>query len=189
MTRKAAIYQAIQILALNNEYNEIVHHLQDMLNSYHKCIWDDGGVREAIEAFVEKNGRNPTPTDFKDKKNGLPPHTSVERIYGITLGKWLEQNYPTDRPSLEELKRKYTDIFLAEYRRIKPKSPDHYDAQRTKGTPCWYTVAKSHGFTNWRKLIKHLDVPIYFDMVKDHTPLQFEINVSTDIYTNIDGCD
>lgn len=189
MTRKAAIYQAIQILAQNDEYSEIVRHLQDVLSCYHKCMWDDNTVREAIDEFIKKNGRNPTSTDFKFRTNGLPPHPSVKRIYGITLGKWLEQNYPPDRPSPEELKREYADIFLAEYKRIKPASEREYDKRRIKDTPCAHTIAKVHGFNTWRKLLKHFDIPVYFDMRKDHTPLQFEINVLTDVHTNVDGCD
>lgn len=180
MTRKAALYQAIQILKANDEHKEMVQHLQGILDDFHKCMWDDKTAREAIDKFIKENGRNPTCTDF-GKKNGLPPHTSMKRIYGINLSEWLEQNYPTNRPTYDELTKKYTKEFIEEYYRIKPRSQEEFDKKRKDGVKNARSIMLRNKQNCWRSLIKHLDLPFYFIMAKDRTPLSFDMGIHTDM--------
>ena len=103
MTRKQALEFAIQALneAGQTEAAEILHKLSEELPFF---SWSEDAIFDAVEQFILDNGRVPTTTDFK--KRGLPPHTVIKRRFGVTLQEWLEQNYPTVKPPLDELQAK-----------------------------------------------------------------------------------
>ena len=71
--------------------------------------------------------------------------------------------------------------FIDEYYRIKPKSPDEYDAKRAKGAKSWQTVRARCNQKSWRGLLRHLKLTMYFDMHRDHIPMEFEVLVKTDV--------
>ncbi len=179
MTRKTAINQAIYILSQSKGNEEIIEKLQDILNEFPLIHWSDKSIRDRVEQFIEDEGRTPTVSDFR--KKGMPPHPVFKQKYNINLAEWLNQNYPTNRPTAEEITNNYIQEFISEYNRIKPRSADEYDSKRTKGVKSWQTVRSRCEQTSWRGLIKHLDLPFYFDMQKDHVPMKFNIKVTTDM--------
>lgn len=178
MTRKQALNQAIQELSKKKEFSETVILLQDILEELPLIHWSDKSIRDTVEQFIIDNGRTPTATDFKRK--GMPPHPVIKQKYKITLGEWLEQNYPITKPTFEELKEKYTKEFIEDYNRIKPKSQEEFNEKRTKGTKGWQTVAKYYNVNSWRKFIKCLDLPLHFELSRDRTPVNFKVNITTD---------
>lgn len=178
MTRKTALHKAIEQLKKIKGNEEIIEKLQDLAEELPIIHWSDKSIRDRVEQFAEENGRNPTVSDFR--KKGMPPHPVIKQKYKINLAEWLDKNYPTVRPTEEELKKQYTEEFIREYSRIKPRSADEYDAKRTKGAKSWQTVRSRCGLSSWRGLIRHLDLPFYFDMQKDHIPMKFNIRVFTD---------
>ena len=110
----------------------------------------------------------------------MPPHTVIKQKYKVNLSEWLEQNYPTHKPSFNELKEKYTKDFIEDYNIIKPKSQQEFNQYRRKGTKGWQTVAAYHDICSWRALIKHLNLTLYFDMQRDHKPMNLKINMHSD---------
>ena len=63
----------------------------------------------------------------------------------------------------EELKLKHTENFKKDYERIKPKSKEEFNKNRSKGTLGWQSIAKCYDCTSWHKLINTLDLPIFLD--------------------------
>ena len=158
MTRKQALEFAIQALneAGQTEAAEILHKLSEELPFF---SWSEDAIFDAVEQFILDNGRVPTTTDFK--KRGLPPHTVIKRRFGVTLQEWLEQNYPTVKPPLDELQAKATEDFIKEYLRIRPTSAEDYNARRAHPSRGWFAIAKYNHTRRWRILLEKLNLPVY----------------------------
>ncbi len=179
MTRKTALNQAISILSKRKGTEEIVEKLIELSEELPLVHWSDKSIRDTVEQFKLDYGRNPTVTDFK--KKGLPSHPVIKLEYGITLAEWLEQNYPTEKLSPEEIKSQYTEIFIKQYNIIKPKSADIFNKNRSKECHSWRMIARLNDCKTWRGLINKLDLEHFFDMAKDHKPQEFNVKVYTDI--------
>lgn len=179
MTRKAAISEAIALLSKRKDTEEIVETLNDLFNELPLIHWTDKSIRDTVEQFVLDNGRNPTTSDFK--KKGMPSHTVIKQEYGITLGEWLEHNYPTAKLSPEETKKKYTKLFIEEYERIKPRSAEKFNKNKSSNCRGWQTVARLHNCKTWRELINKLNLEHYFDLSRDRKPQEFNCAIYTDI--------
>ena len=179
MTRKTALHKAIEQLKGIEGNEEIIEKLEDLADELPIIHWTDKSIRDRIEQFAEENGRNPTVSDFR--KKGMPPHPVIKQKYKINLAEWLEKNYPTHRPTNEEIKKQYIEEFIKEYYRIKPKSADEFDAKRTKGAKSWQTVRARCNQKSWRGLLKYLNLTMYYDLQKDHIPMEFNVSVSTDV--------
>ena len=179
MTRKTALNKAIYILSQIEGNEAIIEKLQDILEEIPLIHWSDKSIHDRVQQFIEEEGRNPTASDFR--KKGMPPHPVFKQKYGINLSEWLEKFYPTYRPSNEELEKIYTEEFIKEYKRIKPRSADDYETNRCKGAKSWQTVRARCNQTSWRGLIRYLGLPFYFHMAKDHVPMEFDYSISTDI--------
>ena len=159
MTRKTALHKAIEQLKGIKGNKEIIEKLQDLADELPITHWTDKSIRDRVEQFAEENGRNPTASDFR--KKGMPPHPVIKQKYKITLSEWLNENYPTHRPTYEELKEKYTKEFVEEYERIKPKTQDQFNKERTCGTKGWQTVASYYSVKSWKQLLNVLSLPPY----------------------------
>lgn len=180
MTRKQAIIKAIQTVSESGleESNDIIGLLQDIYDELPINHWTDKSIRDSVEQFIIDNGRNPTATDFK--KKGMPPHPVIKQKYKITLSEWLEKNYPTHSPNLEELKNDYTKSFVEDYLRIKPKSSDEFNQKKSANTKCWQTVAKYYDVKAWLPLIKTLGLP-HFSENNSRKAVQFNVNIESNI--------
>ena len=178
MTRKQALKQAIRLLSRNPENAEVIEKLQDIHDELPLIHWTDKSIRDYVEQFIADNHRVPTATDFK--KAGMPPHPVIKQKYKVTLGEWLDENYPTYKPTFEELKAKYTADFMMDYFRIKPKSQEEFNRNKSKGTRGWQTLAFYYNVKSWRNLIKALDLPLYFEMHRDRKPANITVNIYTD---------
>lgn len=180
MTRKQAIYQAIQVLSAFEGKEKVITLLQDIYDEMPMIHWTDRSIRDTIEQFIVDNGRTPTASDFK--KKGMPPHTVFKQKYKITLGEWLQQNYPTPAPTFEKLKAKYTKEFIDEYIRIKPTSEEDFNRRRKRNTKTWNTVAKYHNTKSWLSLLQTLSLPSYNKRAKDRTVMKVYISSDIDLY-------
>ena len=178
MTRKQALQRAITELAKSPEYAEDIRILQEISDELPLIHWSDSSIRDTVEQFILDNGRVPTASDFK--KKGMPPHPVIKQKYKITLGEWLEKHYPVRKPTYEELKEKYTQMFIEDYYRIKPKSQEEFNRGKRPETRGWQTVANYHHTKSWRNLLKKLDLPLYFDMARDHVPVKITVNFHVD---------
>ena len=179
MTRKTALHKAIEQLKKIKGNEEIIEKLQDLAEELPIIHWSDKSIRDRVEQFAEENGRNPTVSDFR--KKGMPPHPVFKQKYGINLSEWLEKFYPTYRPSNEELEKIYTEEFIKEYERIKPRSADDYEAKRSRNVKCWQTVRARCGLTSWRSLLSYLGLPSYSNVPREYKPIEFDVTVTTDL--------
>ena len=178
MTRKQALYAAIAALSEKQENAEAIRILQELSSELPIIHWSDSSIRDTVEQFILDHGRVPKASDFK--KRGMPPHPVIKQKYKITLGEWLDQNYPVHKPTFEELKAKYTAAFVEDYLRIKPKSQEEFNRNKRPETRGWQTVAEYHGIKTWRNLLKALDLPLYFDMYRDHKTANIKVNIHID---------
>lgn len=160
MTRKQAISILLGYLEqqpdLSQDLCKAILVLKEMQNGIPGKIWMDKEIRAAVERFITEKGRPPKVKEL-DTVEYLPRHTVVARQYGMTAGKWLEKNYPGPKGSLPGQYKGLTqadlkEIFIAEYKRIEPKSEEDYDRRRQKGVPCWHYVAKALGVSRWNEL-------------------------------------
>lgn len=179
MTRKTALNKAIQILSLSKGNEEIIEKLQDIFEEIPLIHWSDKSIHDRVQQFIEEEGRNPTASDFR--KKGMPPHPVFKQKYGLNLSEWLTKYYPTEKPTPEELEKEYSQEFIEEYSKIKPRSAKEYEAKRSRNTKSWQTVRTHCRQTSWRGLIKYLGLPYYFHMSKDHIPPDFDCSISTDL--------
>ena len=175
MTRKQTLELAIQKLADNEEAVQVLHTLID---EYPLNRWTEAAIRDSVEQFILDHGRVPNTRDFKQR--GLPPHTVIKNRFGINLKEWLEQNYPTVNPPLDELQAKATEDFIKEYLRIRPVSAEDYNARRTHPSRSWFAIAKYNHTRRWRILLEKLNLPVYNNRgVPDSTP-RLKVNVISD---------
>ena len=179
MTRKQALQEAIAVLSAHKGNEAVIHKLQEIIEDMPLNRWSESAIHDCVQQFIADNGRPPSATDFK--KRNMPPHPVIKLRFKVTLGEWLEQNYPTPKPSTEELKRKYTEAFIKDYDRIKPRSQEEFNKNKSPDTRGWQTLATYYGVKSWRNLLKVLDLPLYFDMRRDHKPVIFKVNVHLDL--------
>ncbi len=160
MTRKQAISAVLGYLEqqpdLPQELCKAILILKEMQNGMPGKIWTDGAIRGAVERFIEENGRPPKVKEL-DGVGYLPPHTVVARQYGMTAGRWLEENYPGPKGGLPGRYKGLTPddlkgMFIAEYQRIQPVGEEDFDRRRQKGIPCWRYTAKVLGASRWNAL-------------------------------------
>ena len=109
-----------------------------------------------MERFIGEKGCSPKVKEL-DTVEYLPPHSVVARQYGMTAGKWLDENYPGPKGGLlgkykgltpEDLR----EMFISEYQRIQPISEEDFDRRRREGVPCWHYTAKQLGVSRWNEL-------------------------------------
>jgi len=177
MTRKQAISLAIQALSEVGENEEAIAVLQSLSDELPLVHWSDSTIRDSVDQFILDHNRVPTVTDFK--KRGLPPHPVIKQKYGITLKEWLDKNYPSVSPPQDEVRKKLTDAFVKDYLRIRPRSADEYDAKRSPGSPCWYTVAVHNNTKRWRGLLEKLGLPIYNNVDVPRETAALKVNIYT----------
>ena len=179
MTRKQALKLAVEALskAGQTEAADILHKLSAELPFFR---WSEDAIFDAVEQFILDHGHPPTVTDFK--KRGLPPHTVVQRRFGVTLQEWLNQHYPTRKPSADAHRAQVTEAFVREYLHLRPVSAEDYDARRMAPARCWYTVARANHTHRWRGLLEKLELPVYSRCeVPENTPrLQVKVISDTD---------
>ena len=161
MTRKQAISTVLGYLGrqpgLPPELCKAMLILTEMQNGIPGKLWDDGTVRAAVERFIAENGRPPKVKEL-DAVGYLPPHPVVARQYGMTAGKWLEENYGAPRA----LRARYQGLapqqlramFITEYNRLGPAGCRDFDRRRQKGMPSWRYTAKMLGVDKWDALRK-----------------------------------
>ena len=178
MTRKQAIFQAIQALSALEGQEEAITRLQELYEEMPLIHWSDKSIRDTVEQFIADNGRVPTASDFR--KKGMPPHPVIKQKFKITLAEWLDKNYPTPEPDPTELRQKYTQEFIDEYIRIKPTSSKDFNQRRDPKTKTWMTVAKYHNIKTWRALLLKLSLPS-FNSRERKQPIQFAIKVTSDV--------
>ena len=160
MTRKQAISAVLCYLDrqpdLPQELCKAILILKEMQNGIPGKIWTDEAIREAVERFMKEHGRPPKVKEL-DTVEYLPRHTVVARQYGVTAGKWLEDNYPRAKGSFSgrykglmpvDLK----EMFIAEYKRIQPINEEDFDRRRQDGVPSWHYMAKQLEVDRWNEL-------------------------------------
>ena len=177
MTRKQALSIAIKALSEIGENEEAVAILRSISDELPMDHWTDAAIRDSVEQFILDHNRVPTATDFK--KRGLPPHTVIKNRYGVALQAWLHENYPAVKSSEDEKRKQLTKVFIEEYRRIKPKSAEDYNAKRAQDAPCWYTIAVHNQTKRWRELLDKLELPIYNNTDVPRKRTEFTVNIYT----------
>ncbi len=184
MTRKQALQEAIAVLSADKGNEAVILKLQEIGAEMPLNRWTENAIHDTVQQFIVDNGRPPTATDFKTRD--MPPHPVVKLRFKKTLGEWLEENYPTPKPSFEELKQRHTEAFLKDYYRIKPRSQEQFNKNKSPDTRGWQTVATYYGVKSWRNLLKTLDLPLYFDMRRDHKPVNIKVNIHVDLDFDLD---
>ena len=172
MTRKQALRIAIKYLEneyitnKNAEICKVISILEELQNGIPGKIWDDGSIRAAIKRFIQENGRPPKVKEL-DTIKYLPPHPVVIRQYGMTAGKWLRENYPSD--TYTDFRSRYADwteetfkeTFISEYEKLHPTSQVQYDLERDRTTPTTGYLMKRLGVSRWCELIDKYQLPRY----------------------------
>ena len=94
--------------------------------------WTDEEIRGLINNFIEREGRIPNTKDLKAPE--MPPKRIFMPIYGVTAGEWLSANYSPSVLSYDERKKKYAEDFIAEYKKLRPRTSDEYNERKLVGT-------------------------------------------------------
>ena len=169
LTRKQAIYKAIELLSetpCTEEVHNVIMKLEELANDIPITAWTKETILDTITQFAIENKRNPTTTDLKRniKTTRLPPHPVIKHRFGITAKEFLLEYYPpkcTSKIYSGKSNEEWIEVFIAEYKRIKPTSCEEYNAQRLKDTPSWQTIARLHNTFLWNDFKELLNLPTY----------------------------
>ena len=178
MTRKQAISLAIQALSETEQNEEAIQVLHTISEEMPLNRWTEDAIRDSVEQFILDHGRVPNCKDFR--KKCLPPHTVIKLRFGLTLQEWLEQNYPVEKPPMDEVRARATEEFVREYLRIRPVSAEDYNVRRARPSLSWFTIARYNHTRRWRILLEKLELPVYNngDVAKDKP--NFKVNIISD---------
>lgn len=103
-------------------------------------LWTEEKIRSSVNEFVKREGRCPTPDDFRDS-NFLPSGNSVKRITGVSLSAWLSINfgYSLHTGWLYKLghlsKTDIKNMFIKEYLSFMPKGRKDYKKHKSSSAP------------------------------------------------------
>ena len=178
MTRKQAITKAIAVLQQEGDNTEAIRVLEELSSELPIIHWSDTALRDTVDQFIADTGRMPAATDFK--KPGMPPYRVFMCNYGLTPTEWLQANYPEHYPSQQEMIDRYTNAFIEDYLRLKPKSADDFNERRSDKSRGWRCVARYHHLGTWTSLIHRLGLPKYSDTRQNHTPSKVTVVVHND---------
>lgn len=178
MTRKQAIYQAIQALSALDGQEETISLLKDIYDELPLIHWSDKSIRDTVEQFIVDNGKVPTVSDFR--KKGMPPHPVIKQKYKITLSEWLQENYPAPKPNKNEIYKNRTQEFIDEYIRLKPTSSDDFNKRKDPKIKTWASIANYNGVKTWCALLEVLSLPSYSRITHTKHRKTFEISITTD---------
>jgi len=156
MTRKQALYRALQVL----EEPEAISKINEIFDDMPFTGWSENTIFDTIDQFILDNGRVPIATDFR--KKGLPPHPVIKLRFGITLREFLDKYYPVEKlckskDYYNKTKEEWQAIFIKTYLEHKPHSAEKYNAVKPKDIPGWATTAKMFDiktWVNWMKFCK-----------------------------------
>ena len=179
MTRKQAITLAMQALSEAGQNEEAIEVLRIMREELPLTRWTDATIRDSVEQFILDHGRPPIASEFR--RRDLPPHTVIKNKYGITLNEWLYENYPGNQEIQEMTRRAATERFIQEYNRIRPKSSDKFNMERSEDCCCWYTVARYNQTTTWRALLEKLDLPNFSNVRVPEKEQKIRIRLSINL--------
>lgn len=179
MTRKSAVLYAIKVLEQNQGDTEAIKKLKELVEAMPLIRWTDASIRDRVEQFIDENGRNPTSTDFE--QFGMPPHPVIKRVYGINVAQWLKENYPTVRPTEEEILAKYSEDFVREYNRIKPRTCKEYDEKKAPGIVSTVTLRNRMNNITWSGLLHKFGLPSYYCKERVPETRTFKVIISTDV--------
>lgn len=179
MTRKTALKKAIALLSAEESNTEICEKLTELCAELPLIHWNEQNIRDRVEQFIEEEKRFPTVSDFR--KASMPPHPIFRQKFGITLGQWLHENYPQNKPTPEERQKLYSEEFKREYRRIKPRNQDQFNRLRSPGAKSWQTVAKHCGVTTWSRLLRELKLTGYSEQSRERKKRELQVRFFHDL--------
>ena len=163
MTRKQALFRAIDALSGDPANEEAVRTLKGMVEDLPLTRWTDAAVRDAVWQYIEDHRRPPRPSDFRTKS--LPPIPAFQRLYKMTVGAWLAQNGLLAEPerAKEQARERaaQTALFIREYHRIQPQSRAAYDRQRSPAAKSAQTIMRYNRAATWTALRRLLKLPTF----------------------------
>ena len=159
MTRKQAIFQAIQQLSKNNENEEICKKLQEIHDELPLSHWTEKSIHDSVQQFVIENNRLPTTKDFL-KVNYLPSRCTIKNKLGIAsedfFKKYYSEYYCNNRSLYTYKKVQYwIDVFKEQYIKHGKPTINNFDLVRDKGTPCVQTYLKITNINSWNELLNY----------------------------------
>lgn len=91
ITRKAAIYQAISLLAKQENREEEIALLKELATGMPILQWSEKIAKDCIDDFYIENNRFPTVTELQ-RIEELPSHTNFKYLFGMTARQWLDKH-------------------------------------------------------------------------------------------------
>ena len=106
------------------------------------------------------------------KLRTLPPEEMEELL--------KKANYSEHYPSQQKMIVQYTNAFIEDYLRLKPKSADDFNARRSDKSRGWRCVARYHHLGTWTNLIKHLGLPKFSEVKPKRLSSKISVVVHND---------
>lgn len=162
MTRKQALYKALETIT----NKDVIEKINEILDDMPFTGWSKRTIFDTIDQFIIDNGRSPTTTDFK--KKGLPPHPVIKLRFGISLKEFLEKYYSNNKKCnskvyFSKTKEYWKENFIIQYHRVKPTSAEGYNRKRSESTPSWGTVAKLYNIDKWLDWLRFCNIIPYIN--------------------------
>ena len=108
----------------------------------------------------------------------MPPQRIFMPIYGVTAGEWLSANYGSSALSYDERKKKYAEDFIAEYKKLRPRTSDEYNERKRSDLPRWQVLMKYYNLTCWTKVLEQFDLPRYINEPKPQPKsVEFQVEI------------
>lgn len=185
MTRKRAL-----IIARDSLKDKIaINKIQEIIDSLPIHEWSKITIIDAIEQFIEEEGRPPILSEFKIDRR-LPKPSTLRYWMGIPLKTFMEKNYPDFKKCnsgvyYSKTKEEWLDIFICNYQKHKPVSAIEYNKLKDPNTPTWAVFAQLFGFKRWNELMEFTKLKRYIrvDPKKNRISSNLEVVSHNDLVT------
>lgn len=159
-TRYSALKVAYEVLSNSKEKQSKI---KEILDEYPLTKWTVANVSDLLYTFWNENGRIPSKNDFKES-HILPYDQIFWYQWKLPYFEWLAKYCPILKMKDEEqhAPRDYIAEFAAEYKKIKPRGEDDFNARRDKTKCCVsdYIILRT-GCTDWIDLLDKAGVESY----------------------------
>lgn len=171
MTRLEALYLAQSIVSRsrNPDRDRIVAGLEKCIKRENQRKWSEEAIIDYCNKVVEEKGRllmsdfgvpgAPSPGSvacaFK-----MSARTFRDTYYGVGIKGGISPMPPYFQRTAEE----WTQLFVADYQRVQPKSLTQYNRDRDKTLPRGNVIIRINGAKGWKDLLCKLglkDKPLY----------------------------
>ena len=157
MTRKEAVFQAIEVLSKDPKYKQVCDTLSSLMKDLPLVHWNKETILDAFKQFIAENNRFPKKEDMEGK-NILPMRSTVERIFNMKYAEFRSlyfSDYALVNGSGKYIRSReyWVSLFKTEYVKMDYPTKTEYNKSRRSGMPCAEHLVRLCDCKSWNGLL------------------------------------